>query len=312
MMQYIKKLLFSSEHRQLFVLKSNIKILKWLFNYFDYKGDMLINKNDCFIGDDGVFLNVKATNRYLKSQSNSKINQGFDLYEKIKKILNQVDVIFDIGANVGEVSLYLSKMYPNSKIFSIEPSKANLVIFKENIEKQYFNCNNITIIEKVICNYNGKIKITKLFGAENTIILDPKKNRQINNEYKNNVNKIDEVDEVDANTLIKICEQNKIDKIDFIKIDIEGSEPLLTEDINKLKPKLIFTEISDKNTETSYQEMLDKLSETYEIYDNSLKAIDNIKNFISNLFKEKVSIYNISVTDIWLIRKDIDKLKNLN
>ena len=139
MMQYIKKLLFSSEHRQLFVLKSNIKILKWLFNYFDYKGDMLINKNDCFIGDDGVFLNVKATNRYLKSQSNSKINQGFDLYEKIKKILNQVDVIFDIGANVGEVSLYLSKMYPNSKIFSIEPSKANLVIFKENIEKQYFN-----------------------------------------------------------------------------------------------------------------------------------------------------------------------------
>ncbi|WP_440650871.1 FkbM family methyltransferase [Candidatus Pelagibacter sp. HIMB1495] len=311
MIKLIKRLLISSQHRQLFALKLNINILKWLINYFNYKGDILIRKNECFVGDEGVFLNIKATNRYLKSQSLSRINQGFYLYEKIKKILNQVNIVIDIGANVGEVSIFLSKMIPNSKIFSIEPSKRNLLLFKENIQKQFFNCNNIKIIEKVVCNYNGKIKITKLFGAENTIILDPKKNRQINNKLKNNTGKIEEVEEVDANTLLKLCEENKINEIDFIKIDIEGSEPLLTEDINKLKPKIIFTEISDKNTEASYQEMLNKLKDNYKIYDNNLQTIDNIRYFISNLFNKKVSIYNISVTDIWLIRKDIN-FKNLN
>ena len=310
MIEFIKKLFISSQHRQLFALESSIKILKWLINYFNYKGDILIHKNECFVGDDGVFLNTKATNRYLKSSSISKINQGFDLYEKIKKILNKVDIIIDLGANVGEISLYLSKIFPSSKIFSIEPSTKNLLIFKENIKKQYFNCNNITIIKKVVCNYNGKIKITNSFRAENTVILDPKKNKHINNKFKNNSEKFKKTEEVDASTLLKICEENKINEIDFIKIDIEGAEPLLTEDINKLKPKLIFTEISDKNTEASYQEMLDKLNDSYEIYDNNLQAIDNIKYFISNLFRNKLGIYKISATDIWLIRKD--NIINLN
>ena len=312
MLLFIKQILFSAEHRQLHLLKTNIKILKWLLNYFDYNADILINKNECFIGDDGVFLNAKVSNRYLKKRSgvynnSKKINQGFKLYEVVKRILNKVDVIVDLGAHVGEISLYFSKMYPNSRIFSIEPTRKNLLLLKENIQSQFFECNNITIIEKVVCNYNGKIEITSSYGAENTIMLDPKINLQMTHHNKK-TEKITE--EVDAITLQNFCEQNKIDEIDFIKIDIEGSEPLLTEGINKLKPKLIYIEISDKNIEVSYQEMFDMLKDTYKIYDMNLKVIDDIKFFISDLFSKKVSIYNVSVTDVWLIRKDINKLES--
>ena len=196
-------------------------------------------------------------------------------------------------------------MYPNSRIFTIEPTRRSLLLLKENIQNQFFKCNNITIIKKVVCNYNGKIKITSSYGAENTIMIDPKINLQMTHHNKKTDKK---TEEVDATTLQNLCEQNKINEIDFMKIDIEGSEPLLTEGLNKLKPKLIFVEISDKNIEDSYQEMFVILKDTYKIYNNQLKAIDDIKFFISNLFSKKESIYNVSVSDVWLVRKDINNL----
>ena len=33
----LKQLIYSAQHRQLYALKSAIKILKWIINYFDYK-----------------------------------------------------------------------------------------------------------------------------------------------------------------------------------------------------------------------------------------------------------------------------------
>lgn len=295
----IKQLIYSTQHRQLYALKSAIKILKWIINYFDYKGDIMINKHGSFVGTDGVYLTTKATKRYLKSNNTKKINQGFLLYERIQK-LGTINVIFDIGANVGEISIYFSKMYPNSKVFAFEPSKRNLKLFNENIKNQFFNCDNITIIEKAVSNYNGKIKLTTSLNAQNTSIIDPKINREIK---KGDLEYIDRVEEVDVITLENLCNQNQIKEIDFVKIDIEGAEPLLTDSIINLKPRVIFMEISSKNTEDAFIEMLKKLSEIYKIHDNNFKIINNYKLFISNLFSNPTSYYKVSCTDVWLVKK---------
>ena len=294
----------SSQHRQLYALGVVIYILKRLINYFDYKGDIMVNKNGSYIGTDGVFLSTKATKRYLKSNNTRKINQGYPLSEVIKK-LDAVNVVFDIGANVGEISIYFSKMFPNSKIFSIEPSTRNLIIFKENIHDQFFECKNITIIEKAVSNYNGKIKITKLLNAQNTVMLNPEINREINNK---NLKFLDETEEVEVATLENLCEQYQINEVDFMKIDIEGAESLLTNSIKKLQPKMIYVEISSKNTEASFHEMHDILKDNYQFYNNEFILIEDLKLFISNLFKKPDNYYEIICTDIWLVRKDINKL----
>lgn len=296
----IIKIYRSSQHRQLYAITGAIKILKWIINIFDYKGDIMINLSGSYVGTDGVYLSTKPTKRYLKSNNPNKINQAFILSEIIKK-LDSVNVIFDVGANVGEISIYFSKMYPNSKIFSIEPLKKNIDYFKKNIQTQFFKCDNITIIEKAVCNYNGKIKITNSLNAENTIILDPKKNKKINKII------ISKTEEVDAITLQKLCKQYQINEIDFIKIDIEGAEPLLTDSLQKLKPKIIFMEVSSKNTEISYKQMLGSLIDNYEIYDQNFKAINDCQLFISNLFSQQSGYYKVSKSDVWIIRKDIDK-----
>lgn len=104
-----------------------------------------------------------------------------------------------------------------------------------------------------------------------------------------------------------MCKQYQINEIDFIKIDIEGAEPLLTDSLQKLKPKIIFMEVSSKNTEISYKQMLGSLIDNYEIYDQNFKAINDCQLFISNLFSQQSGYYKVSKTDVWIIRKDIDK-----
>jgi len=300
---YIKKIIQSPQHRQLIGLKIGIKILNWMIKYFNYKGDIMVNRHGSFVGTDGVFLSTKGTNRYLKSNSSKKINQGANLNENIKKILNSVKIILDIGANVGEISIYLSKMYQNSKIYSIEPSKRNLLIFKKNLDDQFDECSNITIIEKAVCDYNGKIDITSSLNAANTIMINHELNRTLKS-YDKKI--IDHVEEVDAITLNELCKQNHITEIDFMKVDIEGAEPLLTPSILDLKPRLIFIEISLKNTENNYQEMLSKLEKLYDIYDNNLNIIEDIKLFVFNLFSKKDDKNKIIVTDVWLVRNDLN------
>ncbi|MBD1166979.1 FkbM family methyltransferase [Pelagibacterales bacterium SAG-MED09] len=302
-MNYIKKIIQSPQHRQLIGLKIGIKILNWMIKYFNYKGDIMVNRHGSFVGTDGVFLSTKGTNRYLKSNSSKKINQGANLNENIKKILNSVKIILDIGANVGEISIYLSKMYQNSKIYSIEPSKRNLLIFKKNLDDQFDECSNITIIEKAVCDYNGKIDITSSLNAANTIMINHELNRTLKS-YDKKI--IDHVEEVDAITLNELCKQNHITEIDFMKVDIEGAEPLLTPSILDLKPRLIFIEISLKNTENNYQEMLSKLEKLYDIYDNNLNIIEDIKLFVFNLFSKKDDKNKIIVTDVWLVRNDLN------
>ena len=71
---------------------------------------------------------------------------------------------------------------------------------------------------------------------------------------------------------------------------------------------MIYMEISSKNTEASFHEMYDKLKDIYQFYDNEFILIEDLKLFISNLFKNPLNYYKISCTDVWLVRKDINKL----
>ena len=51
----------------------------------------------------------------------------------IDNFIQERDVFFDIGANVGIFSVYAGKKFENINIFSFEPEISNLAILKENI-----------------------------------------------------------------------------------------------------------------------------------------------------------------------------------
>ncbi len=223
-------------------------------------GSGIFIKKNIYIESAGVLLNSKGTNKYFKIFLEEKFeNETIQLIKIINHLLkNEPKLIFDVGACYGEMSIYFTKNYPDCKIFSIEASSENIKIFKDNLNIQNFPTSNIKIINKAIFNRITKVKYTKGMTSENSIILE---------EIKYNQNQL--ATYVNTTTLSEInikYAKNKV--IDFIKIDIEGSEPFLINDFKKLskKIKLMSIEFSNKNSKDKYIDLLKELNTNFLIF----------------------------------------------
>lgn len=128
------------------------------------------------------------------------ITRDYSIPLKIKPRL-----IVDAGANVGYSSLWFSRKYPKAKIIAVEPEKSNYDILEKNTKSE----KNIFPIKAGLWNKKTSLKIINEDGD--------KWGFQTKEDVsgKNNINTI---------TIDEILKQNNLDKIDLLKIDIEGAE----------------------------------------------------------------------------------------
>ena len=106
---------------------------------------------------------------------------------------------------------------------------------------------------------------------------------------------------VASKTLSRFCKENFIENIDFMKIDIEGSELKLLEDLISLPIKLIQIELINANPINDNLKFLDKLSEKYYFYDFTTHNMIKLKDMELNLedhFKKEKTI------DLFLLKKN--------
>jgi FkbM family methyltransferase len=118
-------------------------------------------------------------------------------------------IIIDAGANIGLASVFFANKYPNAKIIAIEPEEFNFEMLKKNTAP-YFNIYTIkAALWNSICELD-------LFGGYDDwgfrLGMDRKESRMERRHLTKTV------------TIEKIIEDFNIDKIDILKIDIEGSE----------------------------------------------------------------------------------------
>ena len=139
--------------------------------------------------------------------------QHKDLIMLIQKYVKKGDTVFDIGANVGKVSLILARQVGDAgKVYSFEPEQNNFELLKKNIEIN--NLKNVTPLKYAVTDKNEKT-LLKVSGACTT--------HQVCNDTN------DATQEIET---ISLDEYFKDQKIDFMKIDAEGSEPKI---INGMK-----------------------------------------------------------------------------
>ena len=197
-------------------------------------------------------------------------------------------IIIDIGACWGEYSLLLAKEFPKSKIFSIEGSPVNFKSLQKNI------CINSNI-SKIIFPFN--LIISDLDG-EGTIT-----NNLNTMNVANDLNKSEaSVVQVKSQKLKTFILDNGLKQIDFIKIDIEGSELKLLNCLQSNYFKVIQIELINYNDIRDNIEFVVALSEIFNFFDTkSFKKLnlEQTKELITYSLTKQATI------DIFLVNKNL-------
>lgn len=119
-------------------------------------------------------------------------------------------VILDVGAGIGEFSVYISKLLNGrGDIYAIEPSIGNYKYLLKNIRLN--NINNI-----VPC----KFALSSKTGSGYLNISQSNDSHTLIKSYSKNI----KTEEVNLYTLEAFCYKYHLSKIDLLKIDIEGGE----------------------------------------------------------------------------------------
>lgn len=143
--------------------------------------------------------------------------------EIYKGYINEGDTVLDLGANIGIFSLYAQ---PIAKIvYAFEPTPDHFECLEKLIEYNEFK--NIVPIRKAIANKNGK---QDFFFSNN----------QTMNSLKEAVGDTGRKIAVDTVTLDTFFDEFDIDRVNFMKLDIEGSEGEILQGagFRKVNPKV--------------------------------------------------------------------------
>ena len=129
----------------------------------------------------------------------------------LKLLLNlckEADILFDIGANIGLISIILSKeMKSNSKIYSFEPAHNTFRYLKDTARVQKGNA-AITPVNFAVSSEVGQLQFTDLERSTRNQITTGKQAGTIS---------------INATTVDSFCTKNNVVP-QVIKVDIEGAE----------------------------------------------------------------------------------------
>jgi FkbM family methyltransferase len=160
------------------------------------------------------------------------------------------DTVIDIGAHIGRYTITSSKQVGNTgKVVAIEADPDNFQLLKRNIA--FNNLTNVLPLNYAVFSERTKIKLYEQSASAkyNSVMLTRAA------ETKNYV-------EVKADTLDSILKLNGVNRVDWIKIDVEGAE----------------FEVLKGSTKTLSTENMSLLIEIHNIEDPS--HYDNIVDFL--------------------------------
>lgn len=120
-------------------------------------------------------------------------------------------VIIDLGANIGVFAVLARSINPKGKIYCVEPFPQNFFRLKNTIKNNDLE-DNIFLRECAISSVNGEV----IFDSDPDI---PSHSRRISQSSD-----ISQKAMVSSYTLESFLTKESLDRVDFIKMDIEGAE----------------------------------------------------------------------------------------
>jgi FkbM family methyltransferase len=190
--------------------------------------------------DETGFRGIEGTYHHKDYLGVKFMKSGF-MKEWVDEYLgDNIKTILDIGALEGGDTLRFSSWYPDASVFSIEGSPNNFEVIKKKLN----NRKNVKIFNYVITENTGLVtfygKKYKDFEHDGDMIMGSiyQYIDSLGYDYFSNTEPI----LMNSISFDDFCEINNINEIDVCHIDIEGATYNLVLGMNKVLPKLIYTE----------------------------------------------------------------------
>lgn len=190
-------------------------------------------------------------------------------YNFLFKQVSPSDTVFDIGANIGYVSLRLAKLASQGRVLGFEPSSYNFAKCKQNL-----HLNNLSNVEVLNMGLGRKPGVL-------TLVTDTIHNHGMNH-IATTTSTGGDGETVRVSTLDEIAETQKLTQLNLIKLDVEGYELEILKGgestLKKFKPKL-FIEVDEQflgrfgNSSAELFNWLRNLD--YELFDINGERISN-------------------------------------
>jgi FkbM family methyltransferase len=196
-------------------------------NFFDYLYQRFFRKSKI------LFIKVPNLRHKVAIRNNSSdiplFAHMFILREYDVSIEGEMKTIIDCGANVGLASLFFLSKFPGATIIAIEPERNNYRLLEQNLGKY----ENVTCINKGVWNKKALLEIQDTGRGNHAFIVTESLTKSEST--------------IEAISIDEIMNEFHLDKIDILKIDIEGSEEqvFLSEPSWIKKVRMIFCEIHE-------------------------------------------------------------------
>jgi FkbM family methyltransferase len=192
--------------------------------------------------DQDLLNHFETSNNYTEA-----ILDQFNNFNYYQDFISESDkVILDVGANVGLFALYVSPIA--NKIVCIEPTPSHFNL----LTKLTRDISKIERINGALSNMSGEVNFY-------TSVSNTTTNSLISRD-------VDQILTVKSYSLKDLIETTKLDKVDFVKMDIEGGEYIVLDEetlqyIGENIPKILieFHDCQHTNHALKYIEMFKNL-----------------------------------------------------
>lgn len=141
-------------------------------------------------------------------------------FAAVPRLVQQGDVAFDVGANLGLYSVLLSRLCgPTGHVWAFEPVPDTYWRLRETLALN--RCENVTPVEAAICEKSGTARMNLFapqFAEWNTLGMPSM--RAPDGTLLSPSQSVD----VRGRTLDDFCDSQRIERINFLKVDAEGFE----------------------------------------------------------------------------------------
>jgi FkbM family methyltransferase len=229
----------------------------------------------------GYISYYKNDMAFVESLKNNKIYEQDFVLRELKAHIQKSSTILDIGAHAGSHTVLYKYISPNAKIYCFEPQKKMFELLVNNIASNNFK--NVEAFNVGVANISTEAELSDSI-QETGKYLEYGGNQNANfggMQIGENGEKIHTIT-IDGLNLTS-C--------DFIKMDVEGFEPLVLlggeKTIKKYKPTILF----ESNYKRVSEKIANKFKTSYPLKESKdilkeygykdIKLVDNLWNYLA-------------------------------